>query len=67
MPTLRFKINISKKTDKPIRNKISQQNFRHTLKKYFHKLFNSDSLPYIMAPLLFFAMMYLEWLYLFLL
>jgi len=67
MPTLRFKIVTLKKPAKATHQNKTPENFFQTLKNFSNKLINSDSLPYIMAPLIFFAMMYLEWIYLLLL
>ncbi|PTN12297.1 hypothetical protein SAMN05216302_102519 [Nitrosomonas aestuarii] len=64
MPTLRFKIITLKKPAKAAKQNNILKSFFQTLKNSFNKLINSDSLPYIMAPLIFLGMMYLEWLYL---
>ena len=64
MPSLRFKIVIAKKNDVPKRPDSLLQSFKRSVKRYYYKLAGSDALPYFMAPVIFLAMMYLEWLYL---
>jgi hypothetical protein len=64
MPTLRFKINLSKKREVSAQTDTHFCNLKQTIKKLFNLFINSDLLPYVMAPLVFLALMYLEWLYL---
>jgi len=66
MPTLRYKITVTKKSQKPVKYNNKVHHSTYNLKTLFYKLINSAALPYIMAPLIFLAMMYVEWLYLFL-
>lgn len=40
------------------------RDFKRIIPKWFNRFVNSDLLPYMMAPLAFLALMYLEWLYL---
>jgi len=64
MPTLRFKINLSKKREAFAQTDTHLCNLKQTTKKLFNQFINSDLLPYVMAPLAFLVLMYLEWLYL---
>jgi len=64
MPTLRFKINLSKKKEASAQTDTHLRNLKQTIKKLFNQFINSDLLPYVMAPLAFLVLMYLEWLYL---
>ncbi|SES90503.1 hypothetical protein SAMN05216326_10687 [Nitrosomonas marina] len=66
MPSLRFKIVIAKKNDKQTQPDMPGllQRMKRGLQTYLRSLFNSDALPYFLAPVIFLAMMYLEWLYL---
>ncbi len=64
MPTLRFKIILARKAQASVRSVTPLPNFKQTVKKTFNRLISSDSLPYLVAPLVFLVLMYLEWLYL---
>jgi hypothetical protein len=64
MPTLRFKINLSKKKEASAQTDTHLRNLKQTIRKLFNQFINSDLLPYVMAPLAFLVLMYLEWLYL---
>lgn len=64
MPTLRFKINLSKKKEVTAQAGTYLCDLKQAIKKLFNRLVSSDLLPYVMAPLVFLALMYLEWLYL---
>jgi len=64
MPTLRFKVNLSKKPEKPVRKATQSYNLMQRLKNILKRFSNHDSLPYFMAPVIFMVLMYLEWLYL---
>jgi hypothetical protein len=64
MPTLRFKIILSKKKEGSTLADTHLSDLKRIIAKLFNRFVNSDLLPYMMAPLAFLALMYLEWLYL---
>jgi len=64
MPTLRLKVNLSKKQEKSARKAAHTDNLTQKFKNFFKRFINYESLPYLMAPVIFLALMYLEWLYL---
>lgn len=64
MPTLRVRVNLSKKREKPAKKATQSHSLTQTFKNIFMRFINHDSLPYFMAPVIFLALMYLEWLYL---
>ncbi len=64
MSTLRFKIVLAKKRQASAQPTAFLSNFKQAVKKTFNRLINSDLLPYLMAPVVFLVLMYLEWLYL---
>jgi len=64
MPTLRFKINLSKKRETSAQTDTHLCDLKQTIKKLFNQFITSDLMPYVMAPLAFLVLMYLEWLYL---
>lgn len=64
MPTLRFKIILSKKKEGSTLADTHLNDLKRIIAKLFNRFVNSDLLPYMMAPLAFLALMYLEWLYL---
>lgn len=64
MPTLRFKIILSKKKEESTLADTHLSDLKRIIAKLFNRFVNSDLLPYMMAPLAFLALMYLEWLYL---
>ncbi|MCP5245490.1 MAG: hypothetical protein H6937_05895 [Burkholderiales bacterium] len=64
MPTLRFKIILSKKKEVSAQAGTHLRDLKQAIKKLFNRFASSDLLPYVMAPLVFLALMYLEWLYL---